>query len=603
MALTNVLWKFPQFTNNYNNNLTQVTNKIIQIALNLIDFHTTNRYPSVFTNGINILTGLKPTPYLNQIVISNRVVLMSTLISNNPTTQRAITGLFVNVYTAVAGGIWQPFAPSFPDPCQIILTNVQLRSTAATPLGGTFGSLPSVIVTNQCTNTFLNPITNGFTASPYTNLYYTTVSTNFTWFSNQWQSTPYPPLILTQIVNGVRFNGYTVANNTTNLINQIANGPFTNIVSFTNWPALPMSSTNLFSTTVKCITNAITNIWLSNLEADDPRMSLLYTQSFVSTPLLPVSTNCNLGAMNYMSFPNSSNTYAPAFYPDTGPREGTNSFYIRTNIFLKTAAIMTNAYISIGDIGYVHRGEPWATIRLWPYQSLALPATFYPYGDGGLLDYFRVSDLVDVAGRINLNAGLNGPQFTGCVNGGINQSPALHALFSGITNPAYSSSPFPANSIDGIGDGSSDSKITAIIQELGTYRASLTNSVVGGTMAAINGTNGAFTLIGQLCAITNLTTTTTDLGPAYSAAPAAFSSPPSIPYTNDANREALIRSVANLVTTWQGGGTAQIIGWGQVIKGGSTNKTDGVAGAVVKILATFQNVGGKIRITSYQYIP
>ena len=263
---------------------------------------------------------------------------------------------------------------------------------------------------------------------------------------------------------------------------------------------------------------------------------------------------------------------------------------------LIAGAILTNSYISIGDIGYVHRGEPWATIRLQPYTSFQAPFKNYPYGDGGLLDYFRVSDLIDVAGRINLNIDLNGPAFAGCVNGGTHQSPALFALFSGITNLAYTST-------GKIIDGTDDNKIVAIIQELGAYRASLTNSVVGGTLASINGTNGVFTLIGQLCAITNLTTTTTDLGPAYSASPAAFNSPPSIPYTDDANREALIRAVANLVTTWQGGGTAQIIGWGQVVKGGDTTKSNGVPGQVVKIMATFQNVGGKIRIISYQYIP
>ena len=71
-------------------------------------------------------------------------------------------------------------------------------------------------------------------------------------------------------------------------------------------------------------------------------------------------------------------------------------------------------------------------------------------------------------------------------------------------------------------------------------------------------------------------------------------------------REALIRAVANLVTTWEGGGASVILAWGQVIKGGGTtwgDNTNGTPGQIVKIQATFQVVNGKIQMTSYQYIP
>ena len=79
-----------------------------------------------------------------------------------------------------------------------------------------------------------------------------------------------------------------------------------------------------------------------------------------------------------------------------------------------------------------------------------------------------------------------------------------------------------------------------------------------------------------------------------------------IPFTDDANRELLIRAISNLITTWQGGGVHYIAGWGQVVKGGGTtwgDNSNGVPGQIVKMLATFQKIGGKIQITSYQYIP
>ena len=84
--LAAILANFPQFT----------TTQRVQIAVNLIDFHTTNRYPSVFTNVVgtatNLVIGVKVTPYLNQVLISNMVIMTSKLISNSPTA-KIMTGL------------------------------------------------------------------------------------------------------------------------------------------------------------------------------------------------------------------------------------------------------------------------------------------------------------------------------------------------------------------------------------------------------------------------------------------------------------------------------------------------------------------------------
>ena len=216
----------------------------------------------------------------------------------------------------------------------------------------------------------------------------------------------------------------------------------------------------------------------------------------------------------------------------------------------------TNAYVSIGEVGYVHRGEPWATLRLQPTWAFSQCAPTPPQvSDSQILEYIRVNDLIDVAGRINVNSDVNGPNGTGSGPLGYHQSPAFFALFSGLSNSVYGTI--------------TDAKITNIIAEIDGYRSSLP----GGTMGSI----------GKICEITNLVT---DLNGIL------------IPSTNDAAREEIIRDVANLLSA-RGGGAAQIIGWGQIVKGGSSSS--GVPGCTVVIKATYKNVGGRIKLSSFQY--
>jgi len=613
--LTNVLRKFPQFTNNYNNNLAQVTNKIIQIALNLIDFHTTNRYPSVFTNGVGanatVLTGIKPTPYINQIYIRyDTTFYRCTNVSvGNPKK----TNYWFSTSVSVTNELWNPYPSRFPDTNNLVVTNVSAVFTNSTsPIAVNVGWSVSCLFSSPAPGF----ITNGIPPSINTNVYRSTgpgftnllavgYYSNWVGGVNQGLTVPPNPIIITNIFLQAKLWG-TNSVAPTNLI-QIISQPVTNVVAI-SWQAgnnIAWGNNAPWSTAgVAPGTN-----WMAgpsvilNLEADDPRMNILYTQTNNT------ANNYNLGAMNATCFPTTVNIYAqnnPNYYLDTGPREGTNSFFIKTNVFPKvgSAVVTNNFYVSVGEIGYVHRGEPWATIRLQPatnYATPFVPATNYPYGEGKLLDYFRVNDLVDVAGRINLNSDTNGPAWIYAPGANANQSPALFALFSGIinswyTNSAYANSgalPGSGNTIDGV----TDDKITAIIKEIGDYRANMTNGA-----ANFTGQNNLMTYVGELCAISNLTTYTDKFGNTQP-----------ISYTDDANREALIRAVANLVTTFEGGGTTTILAWGQAIKGGSSgsgagynpwgDNTNGVPGQMVKIQATFQFINGKIQMTSYQYIP
>jgi len=538
MILTNILAQFPQFTNN-----------LIQLALNLIDFHTTNLYPSVFTNIIvaplttNILTGVKATPYLNQILIRYDTSFYRSTNFGGAAVNK--TNYWFTTSVTVSNELWNPYSNYFPDTNNVVITNMAViytNTTAAQP----------VRVSYVVSCSFTSPAP-GYTInySPFATNVYKSSALGFsnvlcTGYYSNWVSGLTVPgaVVITNIFVQATLFG-TNAVSPTNLIQRIST-PVTNIItvpwpgSGVAWNAFPWNAGGAGQTN----SAVVTNCYIS-LEADDPRMGILYNQT-------AGGPGYALGGQNTTCSPTAPN--ASTGYPDTGNREGIASFYVQTN-----------GYLTVGDIGYVHRGEPWTTIRLQSYSNF-VSAVSYPYGDGKLMDYFRVNELIDVAGRININSDTNGVVYPGCFNGGINQSPALFALFSGITNSAYLS---PGNAID----GNDDTKITAIINDMGAYRAGLTN--------------GNMLYIGQMCALPNLTT---DL----SGSP--------IPYTNDAGREALIRAISNLITAWKGGGTTQIIGWGQVVKGGGTGISNGVPGAVVAIQVTFKNVGGRVKLTSYQYL-
>ena len=328
---------------------------------------------------------------------------------------------------------------------------------------------------------------------------------------------------ITQIVQSITFSGIP-AGGPVNLINQISNTPFA-MSNVWTWAAVGLPA-------VPTLTNvaykAQTNFWIMNLEADDPRMNLLYTNNATGSYTNTATCNYNLGAMNVACSPNSSNTVAT--YPDTGPREGLASFYVKTN-----------DYITIGEVGYVHRGEPWTTIRL------------QPGGEGNILEYIRVNELLDIAGRISVNSDVNGPL-------GRYQSPAFFALFSGLRNPVYGTI--------------TDDKITNIIAEIDSINSNYTGGAgIGYDIAGVGGG------IKKFCQVTGFNS---DLSGAQ------------IAYTNDAAREEIIRDVSNLLSD-RGGGTAHIIGWGQVIKGGS------IPGIPVVIKANYSKMGGRIVLTSYQY--
>ena len=497
-----------------------ITNNREQISVNLIDFHTTSRYPTVYYNAsTNVFIGVKPTPYLNQIVVTNSIMIIHSRTTNIVgSVTNLLSYMTVVVTNRCVSEIWNPYSGAFPDPLTVFVTN-SIQMVCMDPVGYTN------IITNA---TFVAQ--HDYVAPTAASSIRTIVSAvaNIFSFNNLLYSTnaAIPPgLVVTQNVSSASLYGNWPA---ANLINLIQGGQTTvqaNLMS--NSPPLNFWLANGYS--VK--TNYYTVIL--NLEADDPRMNSLYVQA-------NSANNYSIGKTNTATMSLTTNNTVAPVYPDSGPREGLPSFYVKTN-----------DYVTIGEVGYVHRGDPWATIRL----SVNLKDTPGKYpNDGAILDNIRVNDLTDVAGRINLNTDTDGPL-------GVNQSPAFFALFSGLTHPSYTSTA-PSNTI-------TDAKILTIINQMATYRRTRLNG-------------GQTRSIGSICNIESLSRDLTETD---------------ISATNDADREKLIRDIAPLLTA-HGGGTANIIGWGQVVKGGTT------PGVMVVIKATYQNIGGKkIGLTSFQYNP
>ena len=487
-----------------------------QVALNILDFHTANTYPTVTNISGVTYAGIKPTPYINQILYRFDTKFYRSTNVTGTAALKEKTNYWYNISVTVSNEIWNPYSGTFPDTNNLVVTNtVSIVTNAAT------GKATAPLVWSvSCAFTSPAP---GFTInySPFaTNVYYNTTSAagGFlnagTYTSWPGQTNPVnlnpPDLVISNIFLKATLTG-TNSVSPTNLI-QIIVAPVTNLLAV-SWPAVAT-----WPYTCNPCTSAVSSSYIS-LEADDPRMSILYSQT--------------IGGPSYAY--GTMNTTAQ---PTSPPREGLASFYIKTN-----------DYVTIGEVGYVHRGDPWTTIRL------------QPNGDGKILEYIRVNDLQDVAGRISMGSDVNGPL-------GKYQSPAFFALFSGLSNSYYTATA-PSNTI-------TDAKILSIIAEIDSLNntSSTTSSATIGY--DISGVGGSFQ---KFC---NITAFNTDLA----------GTP--IPYTDDAAREKIIRDIAPL-TTFRSGGSATIIGWGQVIKGGNT------LGVPVVIKASYSKVGGRIKLTSYQY--
>lgn len=469
-----------------NNQIYSYSNTLEQMAVNLIDFHTTNTAPTVYTNSVgDIVAGVKRTPYLWYFDLEHFVMCPTN--TAGEATVRFRLASYAKIYNpypvnfthngayGIAEGVFYFYSTNAVHPNYLASTNINWKYswTAGTLNSNTFSAyVPGLgsggYVTNDMVLAGPFPATNGL---PDTLLVSNTLTVTF---------------------------GYIQPAGVSNLVK-----------------VYKMNTPGGVDRTVTAGTSSYAgggNYYIV-LGVDDPRIGIMYT-------------NKDLSGLN-----------SPVYNPATpSPREGTNTYYLKAS-----------NYTSLGEIGQVHLGEPWRTFRL------------QPGGEGGLLDHVYVSPLNEVRGRINLNSETNGPPSGTAPL----QSPAFWALFAGLSVTNTSTA-----SLQTI----SSNKIEAIIAELGAYRSTLTNIENGVT-------NTVFTNIGQIC---ELSTLVTDQNGNF------------IPYANDAARELIVRSIADLITTRAEAGS-ELLAWGQVIKGNQPAGT-------IQIRAWYSKPDKMIKIKKFQYI-
>ncbi len=178
------------------------------------------------------------------------------------------------------------------------------------------------------------------------------------------------------------------------------------------------------------------------------------------------------------------------------------SFYMKTQ-----NADLT--YESSGEMGYIHTGLQWRTVMLQPRPGPETTADLIP--DWAVLDIFSVTN-IDIVGRMNIN-----PVVTNLYTGNANWRDRIEPLKALIPDNMHTYGFGPNTDVDRIATNIHD-LVWASGSTWGTERTTSPNRFI----------SNWFCMIGELCEIDRVSTN-------YTGA------------TNDALREARIRSFANLV--------------------------------------------------------
>ena len=125
----------------------------------------------------------------------------------------------------------------------------------------------------------------------------------------------------------------------------------------------------------------------ANVEVADPRCNTVSTdwqwQGFAS------ANNSTIGARNS----NSNATTGPDAETVADPAGGLSTAFIR-NAPMK----------SLWELGAIHRGEKWRTLRLSKYNTTSPLAYTYDNGDANILEQVKLGPYTTVAGRFNANS-------------------------------------------------------------------------------------------------------------------------------------------------------------------------------------------------------
>ena len=412
-----------------------------QIAANIIDFHTAGDDSTTDSQTAPTYCGLKATPYLNEVIVKGSV---------NPATSNAtITAEFELVFPYATG------------------TGKGNGYTIAADYTITDGSglLPGMPVTNSLTVAVTNNVPDRGYSSPLSTM--TLYTTNDIALASVASS----PLIR------VVFSKLRLLNTTGKLVNYA--------LDLTNPP--PWAASTTLSVPFDGTTAA------SSIGANDPRanhqMEMVDPLDGTTVLRLWDKQNSAAGTPGVQNSNFSISVGATTDLTDDGNENNTATQVNHSNYYIKNAD-----YESVGELGYIHTGRPWRSLRLQPRAA----GSHIP--DWAVLDLFSVTNQ-PLAGRININP---------VINSLTNINPRIDPLRA-VTTAITSDADVVATNIC--------NQIWASTSEWSTNR----------TTSPYTFNSYAFNMIGELCEIDRVAAN-------YSGA------------TNDAMREARIRSFANLVT-------------------------------------------------------
>ena len=207
---------------------------------------------------------------------------------------------------------------------------------------------------------------------------------------------------------------------------------------------------------------------------------------------------------------------------------------------------------SVGELGYIHTGYPWRTLRLRSVDA-ASGATTSPYLDAHstagrgdpnqanpfieatalpdwiVLDMFKVGPATTIGGRININQ-----QFAGPATNLAFRLPPIEALIDNTSsNMSTYSDNNPSSPLNPAG-----TNVDALASNI-VNRILVTNNVTGVNIASPYAALPVYLTPGEICEVQNLDYFSDPLGfsPVYDSHP------------SKTRREQLIRRVSNLITT------------------------------------------------------
>jgi len=484
-SITN--WFGQTFADKYDN--------VQQIAANILDFVTTNNVPTDSADDWESTTapsclGLKETPYLSEILNSN--VLSVTESSG----QRTIS---LDVYTQVE--LWNMYATAWTNSgnAEIFVSGMPLVTFVNTNLTTGFVTSTNVVM-SSFTISLPSSVDTNYTPFPttprhdslYTGTYDTNSITTITYGSN----------VVTAILREQNVGRIDYA--------QVPVAPKTGEDVVTN------SELNVFTPTDGDVRARIS-------EVNDPRVK-------------PVSYNW-FALTNGVGSMGSNNASAFNAVVTIGGIQSDGD--ISSHYYVKRGALS-----SVGELGYIHTGYPWRTLRLQPQNGESSPP------DWLVLDLFSTTDSGSVTGRININAHIydfNGASSTA------DRSRSLYAL----TNATFSVA--AANNI---------------------YDWVWASTTWPPSTPAFF-TNDVYAFIGEVCEVDQVANAGSD----------------------DENKEERVRSIADLITTRSD--TFTVWAWGQALQeiksGGVVIGTNVVGEAKVQAVVQ-RGANNQYRVLYYRYL-